>query len=166
MARTGARGGTAGLLALTVIVVGGFLFWLNNAASNAETTVAPELSSEGDAEPAVFTVTQLRDAPGSVIGLVGELETVAVEQRLGRGAFSVWLDSTSRYPVFLSNDLIARGTEVYGQDRVSLYGHFFTLNDSIRAEWVAQQAVDEANAAAIPQTRSFLLADSLSFVQQ
>jgi len=164
MARTGWGGGTAGLLALTVVVVLGFLFWLNSAAQNLETTVAAELGSE-EAVTRVFTVAELRDAPGSVIGQVGRLEAALVERRLGRGALALQLDSASTYPVFLSNDLIARGTEVYGQDRVDLFGHFFTLNDSIRAEWVSQQAVDAANASAIPATPSFLLADSLSFVQ-
>jgi hypothetical protein len=63
--------------------------------------------------------------------------------------------------VLLSPDLIARNTKVYGGDVVRLYGHIYSLNDSIRSQWVELGAVNEAAAEAIPQGTSFLLADSL-----
>jgi hypothetical protein len=52
--------------------------------------------------------------------------------------------------------------EVYGNDRVSMFGRVYVLNDSIRSVWVDQEAVDAGSADAIPGTPSFFRADSLS----
>ena len=43
-----------------------------------------------------------------------------------------------------------------------MFGKLYVLNDSIGNEWVNQEAVDGANAAAIPSAPGFFLADSLS----
>ena len=101
------------------------------------------------------------DLAGS-IGDQGWLRFVTVNQRLGRAAFSIGLDAESSLPVLLSPDLIRRGTEVYANDRVSMHGKLFVLNDSIKGEWVNQEAVDAGNAGVIPDAPGFFLADSLS----
>ncbi len=67
----------------------------------------------------------------------------------------------SAYPVLLSPDLIAGNTQVYGGDVVRLHGRVYSLNDSIRGQWVEAGAVNEAAAGNIPAMASFLLADSL-----
>ena len=91
------------------------------------------------------------------------LRNVGVSQSLGRGVVTVDLDGENQYPVLLSPDIIARGTTLNSGDRVTVYGQVYALNDSIRGAWVERQAVDRANASAIPETVSFVLADSLTF---
>ena len=109
----------------------------------------------------------LAESPGGSVGKVVDIERVAVLESLGRGVFLVQLVSTGpegdggAYPVLLSPDLIARNTQVYGGDVVRLYGRVYSLNDSIRGQWVEAGAVNEATAGDLPMSASFLLADSL-----
>jgi hypothetical protein len=84
---------------------------------------------------------------------------------LGAGAFAMALSETVAYPVLLSSDAIQRlrmrNITLYGGDRVFVSGRVYTLNDSIRGEWVSQGAVEAGMAASIPGGSTFLLADSL-----
>jgi hypothetical protein len=150
------------LLVVAIVAVVGFMYWLERTAASLDAGVEPVLVA-GSPELVEIAAEDLAADPAAAVGTSGVLRTVTVAQRLGRGAFSIQLDNTTTYPVLLSNDLIQLGTEVYGQDRVTLYGHVFTFTDSIGAEWVSQTAVDAENAAAIPATPSFLMADSLAF---
>lgn len=160
MTRSG--GASPLLVILAVIAVAGLLWWLNRASADLEQQAAPVLADSTEAAPVDLDAAGLATSPGESVGRTGWLRSVDVDQRLGRGALAVALDSTHMYPVLLSSDIISRGSEVYANDRVSVFGRVFTLNDSIRSEWVTQGAVDQANAEAIPRTSSFLLADSLS----
>jgi hypothetical protein len=107
------------------------------------------------------TAAMAADLEGS-IGQEGWIRFVTVNERLGRAAFSIALDAENDMPVLLAPDLIRRGTEVYANDRVSMFGRIFVLNDSIKGEWVSQEAVDSGSAGAIPDSPGFFLADSLS----
>ena len=79
--------------------------------------------------------------------------------------FSIALDDSTAYPVLLNSDWIVRfqaqQTRLYGGDFVLVHGRVFTLNDSIRGEWVSQGAVDQGMVVSLPRTSSFLLADSV-----
>lgn len=149
------------LLFLSIVAVVGFMFWLDRAADTLPTNVEPVLDEEEVV--AELSLGQLASDPAGVVGSTGVIRSVEVAERLGRGAFAIRLDSATVFPVLLSPDLIQMGTEVYGQDLVTLHGHVFTFNDSIRAVWLDQEAVDAENAEAIPATPSFMLADSLAF---
>ena len=157
------RGASTLLMVIAVIAVVGFMYWLNRKSNAYEAEVAPVLEDEVAAEVVDLNSAALASDPAAAVGQTGWLRSVTVNQRLGRGAFSVTLDGESTYPVLLSSDLIQLDTQVYGQDVVSLYGHVFTFNDSIASEWVTQTAVDQDNASAIPATPSFIMADSVSF---
>jgi len=155
------RGASTLLMVVAVVAVVGFMFWLDRKSESYESGVAPVLD-EG-AEVVDINSATLAADPASQIGRTGWLRGVQVDRSLGRGVFTIALDSATRYPVLLSSDLIQMDTQVYGGDMVTLYGHVFTLNDSIRGEWVSQAAVDQQNASAIPGAPSFMIADSLSF---
>jgi hypothetical protein len=107
------------------------------------------------------TAAMAADLEGS-IGQEGWIRFVTVNERLGRAAFTVGLDAETSLPVLLAPDVIRRGADVYGNDRVNMFGRVYVLNDSIRNEWVNQEAVDAENRDAIPATPGFFLADSLS----
>ncbi|MFQ5889759.1 MAG: hypothetical protein ACE5JR_06865 [Gemmatimonadota bacterium] len=166
MARTTVGRASPLWLGGALIAVGGFLFWLFSATRSLETAVTPVLGDEGGGPTFMaMTVDELRGDPAAVVGRTVGLEKVPVAARLGRGAFTIRLDDATSYPVLLDRDLIQLNTQVYGGDVVKVWGHIFTFNDSIRDEWVRQTAVDAESAGKIPQTPSFLLADSLEFVQ-
>ncbi len=157
------RSGVSPVLAiLAVLAIVGFFWWLDRESSELDTSVAPVLEEEAAAPAVDLNTAALAADPVAAIGEEGWIRFATVAERLGRGAFTIRLDAEHSFPVLMSPDLIARGTEVYGNDRVSMFGRIFTLNDSIRSVWVSQQAVEAGNARAIPASPSFFLADSLS----
>ncbi|MCZ6825192.1 MAG: hypothetical protein V3S91_01315 [Gemmatimonadota bacterium] len=161
MTQKGSTGLSTVLIIFAVALVGGFLLWLYRSSAALEETTP--VMVEADVGEVVDLVLLSQD-PSASVGRVADIDSVAVVQTLGRGVFLVGLTSAneaSPFPVLLSPDLIARNTQVYGGDVVRLYGHIYSLNDSIRSQWVELGAVNEADAEAIPQGTSFLLADSL-----
>lgn len=161
MTQKGSTGLSTVLIIVAVALVGGFLLWLYRSSAALEE--ATPVMVEADVDDVVDLVV-LSQGPSASVGRVADIVSVAVVQSLGRGVFLVGLASASEaspFPVLLSPDLIARNTKVYGGDVVRLYGRIYSLNDSIRSQWVELGAVNEAAAEAIPQGTSFLLADSL-----
>jgi len=150
-------------MVVAVLAVVGFMWWLDRKAGSLDTQVAPVLEAVEESGPVDLNIAALAADPAAAVGETGYLRSVSVSQRLGRASFAVQLDSAVAFPVLLSSDLIQMDTQVYAGDMVTLYGHVFTLNDSIRSVWVDQDAVDQENASAIPVSPSFIMADSLSF---
>jgi len=163
MTQKGSTGLSTVLIIVAVALVGGFFLWLYRSAAALDEATPVLVEDQGDAGEVVDLVVLSQD-PSASVGRVADIVSVAVVQSLGRGVFLMGLASaneTSPFPVLLSPDLIARNTKVYGGDVVRLHGRIYSLNDSIRSQWVELGAVDEAAAEAIPQVTSFLLADSL-----
>jgi hypothetical protein len=162
MTQRGSTGLSTVLIIIAVAMVGGFLLWLYRTAQSLEDEVAPVMVGEGSLD-----LLALSQDPATSVGKVADIGEVAVLQSLGRGVFLVQLASVetegegSAYPVLMSPDLIAGNTQVYGGDVVSLHGRVYSLNDSIRGQWVEAGAVNEGAAGSIPGIASFLLADSL-----
>jgi len=157
----GRSGGTLILALLAIAGIGAFFYWLDQESAALDTVVAPVMEEEVPEAVDLNTAAMAADLQAA-IGQQGWLRFVRVDQRLGRAAFSIGLDAENSLPVLLSPDLIRRGTEVYANDQVNLHGKLFVLNDSIKGEWVSQEAVDAGSAGSIPDTPGFFLADSLS----
>lgn len=160
---TNSRGASPLLIILAVLLVAGFFYWLNLQADDVEDDVPVVTEEEESGEVVDFIPAQLVESPETLLGEEGVMRNVGISQRLGRGVVAVDLDGENRYPVLLSPDVIAGGMNPTSGDRVTVYGRMYTLNDSIRGAWVEREAVDQANADAIPETSSFVLADSLTF---
>jgi hypothetical protein len=163
MTQKGSTGLSTVLIIIAVAMVGGFLLWLYRTSQSLEDEVAPVMVEGEDS----LDLLALSQNPATSVGKVASIGEVAVLQSLGRGVFLIQLASLeaegegNAYPVLLSPDLIAGNTQLYGGDVVSLYGRVYSLNDSIRGQWVSAGAVNEAAAGSIPGIASFLLADSL-----
>lgn len=164
MARMTVDRGSPVWLAVALVAVGGFFAWLFISTRSLETAVQPRLEEEAGAAYETLAPQALAAGMRRAVGRTVNLQGAPVAASLGRGVFSLQLDSATRYPVLMDADLIALETRVYGGDRVDLWGHIFTLNDSIRGAWVEQRAVDAGSADQVPRTPSFLLADSLEVV--
>ena len=157
-----ARGTSPLLVIVALLLIAGFLYWLNLQAGTVDRQVQPDTGG-GDEEVVDIIPAQLIEAPETLVGEEGVLRNVGVSQSLGRGVLTIDLDGENQYPVLLAPDIIARGTTAASGERVTVYGRVYALNDSIRGAWVERQAVERSNANAIPETDSFVLADSLTF---
>lgn len=160
MAERGAsRLGTV-LTIAALVSVGVFLFYLNRQA-----TQLPASAEEVSEEEQLVSAADLLASPTTHVGRRASIDSIRVAAGLGQAAFSLALDDSTAYPVLLNPDMIQRlrraNTSVYGGDLVYVGGSIFTLTDSIRSEWVAQGAVEEALQGSLPATPSFLFADSV-----
>jgi hypothetical protein len=156
------RSGVSPILAIIAIAaIAGFFYWLNQESAALDAVVEPVMEEVTAEVVDLNTAAMAADLEGS-IGQEGWIRFVTVNERLGRAAFTIGLDAENSLPVLLAPDVIRRGAEVYGNDRVNMFGKLYVLNDSIRNEWVSQDAVDAENRDAIPTTPGFFLADSLS----
>lgn len=158
----GATGLSTILGVAAVVLTAGFLLWLYWQTSTLEETVTPAM--EEVEEERLVTLAEVRADPSAVIGLRGALDSARVADRLGRATFTLSLTDTTFLPVLLNRDLIQEGIDVYGGDRVSIRGNFYTFNDSIRGEWLRVGAADSAAADRLPSVGSFLLADSVEIL--
>jgi len=158
----GAIGAILSVVAL--VAIGAFMYWLNLESQAIEAQRAEAAAAEVEADRDYNAGDLLAD-PGAAIGRIVTIDTIAVAAGLGAGALSIALSETVAYPVLLSPDAIQRlrmaNITLYGGDRVYLDGRVYTLNDSIRAAWVSEGAVNEGMEGSIPGGPSFLLADSL-----
>lgn len=163
MAESSFRGTSTVLMLVAVAATAGFLYWIYNQAQSLDQQVTPQMadtaSTEGTSGP--VSATLLAQSPEQAIGREATLDSLEVAGRLGRGVFTVSLADTVEFPILLGSELIQKGTTVYGRDQVSVHGQVYTLNDSIRNEWLSRGAVDSASAEQIPASAAFLLADSV-----
>jgi hypothetical protein len=150
------------LTVVAVVAVIAFMFWLYR-----ESAELPTIDQFADTEPSgeLVTVADLLADPVGAVGSEVSIDSIAVVMGLGEAVFSMALDETTPYPVLLDADMIQRfrmqQMRLYGGDAVALHGRVFSLNDSIRVEWVNQGAVDQAMITNLPRTPSFILADSV-----
>jgi len=165
MARSGFRGGSSILLVVALAVMAGFFYWLYRQSQQIEQTVTPAMADSTSEGPPPVTLASLGSDPASAAGQSATFDSVKVGSRLGRGVFTLIVNDTLDYPVLLDARLLQRGTTVYKDDRINVGGAFYTLNDSIRSEWVKRGAVDSASAAQIPSLPTFMLADSVSILR-
>jgi hypothetical protein len=171
MMEKGSAGLSTVLIIIAVAMVGGFLLWLYRSSQALEDEVTPVMTEEEGEGPAAITLLILSQDPAAAVGKTVDIGATQVARSLGRGVFLVRLTSLeadvegAEYPVLLSPDLIAGGTQVYGGEVARVYGRIYSLNDSIRGQWVAAGAVEEGSAANIPAVTSFLLADSVAVLR-
>lgn len=153
------EGGIGTLLSIVALVaIGVFLVWLYRESSQIETVAEP-------VEEVVLAAGDILADPAAAIGNRASLDSIPVATGLGQAAFALSLSESTPYPVLMSSDAIQRlratGVSVFGGDVVYVEGQIYTMNDSIASEWIRQGAVDQAMAASLPATVSFLLADSV-----
>ncbi len=171
MTEKGSTGLSTVLIIIAVAMVSGFLLWLYRTSQALEEEVTPLMAEEEAEAPAAVSLLVLSQDPAASVGQMVDIGATQVAQSLGRGVFLFRLTPLgeeaegAEYPVLLSPDLIARDMQVYGGDVVRIYGRVYSLNDSIRGQWVAAGAVEEAAAANIPAVTSFLLADTVAVLR-
>ena len=171
MTEKGSTGLSTVLIIIAVAMVGGFLLWLYRSAQALDEEVTPVMAEGAEEAPETITLLVLSEDPAASVGQTADIGATQVVQSLGRGVFLFRLTPLgeqtegAEYPVLLAPDLIARNTQVYGGDVVRIYGRIYSLNDSIRSQWVEAGAVEQGAAGSIPAVSSFLLADTVSVLR-
>ncbi len=149
---------------VALVAIGAFMFWLNQQSNQIEAERAAAQAAAAVEVPDVNAGDLLAN-PAGVVGRHAVIDSVRVATGLGQGAFALALTDSVAYPVLMGSDAIQRlrmaNITIYGGDIVYVEGQVYTLNDSIRGEWVRQGAVDGNMQARIPVLPSFLLADSV-----
>lgn len=158
---SGFRGTSTLLMVVAVAAMAGFLWWVYQQAQSVESSLTPAMQDSAAVEETGVTPATLASDPASAIGQSAVFDSVAVDASLGRGVFTVSLNDSVAVPVLLNPELLGQGATVYGGDRVTVGGRFYTLNDSIRDAWIDRGAVDSASAGDLPAAAAFLLVDSL-----
>jgi len=129
----------------TLVLLGGFLYWL---ATTAEPTPPPVMEEEPEEQvgPAA-TVAQLdtleRNAP-RYEGQMIRVENVAVAQNLGTASFFVSLPGGSPFMAVYADNLVAAGEPV-PTGEVTLTGRVHPAQDSLLDVWIESGVVSEAN---------------------
>lgn len=159
---SGFRGTTSLLLIVAVAATGGFLYWVYQQAQNTESSLQPAMQDTTSARNRPITPGLLAVDPASAVGRNAVLDSIEVGASLGRGVFTVNTSDSTAFPVLMNTEMIGRGATVYEGDRVTVGGRFYSLNDSIRNEWVSRGAVEQGNEGQLPASQAFLLADSLN----
>lgn len=158
---SGFRGTSTLLMVVAVAAMAGFLWWVYQQAQSVESSLTPTMRDSASVEETGVTPATLATDPASAIGRSAVFDSVEVDASLGRGVFTVALNDSVAFPVLLNPQMLQQGATVYGGDRVTVGGRFYTLNDSIRGAWVERGAVDSASAGDLPATAAFMLLDSL-----
>ena len=147
------------LMILAFVVIGWFLYWLNEeaAAERAlgvieDTTVtATDLSSATTISAADI---QLDASPfeGQLIRLAG----LDVASRLGAQGFWLTLPNRNPFLVSLSDEVVAEGVSVSSGQTVSVIGTVISMNDSIATSWTAAGTINEGERLAAAYATHFI----------
>lgn len=129
----------------TLVLLGGFLYWL---ATTAEPTPPPVMEEEPEEQvgPAA-TVAQLDTLERNAAAYEGQMirvENVAVAQSLGSSAFFVQLPGGSPFMAVYAENLVAAGEPVPSGE-VTLVGRVHEAQDSLLDTWIESGVVTEAN---------------------
>ena len=159
------EGGLGAILSVVALVsIGAFMWWLHQQSEQIEEQRAADAAAAIEQERDLGASDLLAD-PTAAVGRDVVIDSIPVAAGLGDGALTLRLSETTSFPVLLAPDAIQRlriaKMTLYGGDVLFVRGTVYTLNDSIRNEWVARGAVKEGMAESIPASPSFLLADSI-----
>jgi len=129
----------------TLVLLGGFLYWL---ATTAEPTPPPVMEEEPEEQvgPAA-TVAQLDTLERNANAYEGQMirvEDVSVAQSLGTSSFFVQLPGGSPFMAVYAENLVAAGEPVPSGE-VTLVGRVHEAQDSLLDVWIESGVVSEPN---------------------
>jgi hypothetical protein len=147
-----------GIAFVTIGLFLGYLWW---ATREPEVRIVEEGSTRGGRPIVSATLETFAAAPARFSGRIVRLDSVRVASRLGRAAFAIELPGRAEYPVVLERHLVEEDIQVTTDDRLSLIGSVYALNDSVVATWAARGVLDATNRERLRNDSTFLLADSV-----
>lgn len=160
--RRGASNLTIPLMLLSLVLLGGFLYWLNVTAEPTQPPVIEEDTEEEDGpagtavQPGVLAVS-----PQDYLGQTIRVEDVDVPQAVGSRAFFVSLTEQVPFLVRMDSTLLARGMQVPAGQTVTVVGTVHAMTDSIVSAWEADGSVSAGDRPLVEFATHFLLAQQV-----
>lgn len=175
MLNFGSRRGAANLgvplMALTFLLLAGFLYWLS---ATAEPTAPPVMEEEADEPVEVAdagTGTEvdpeaLKTGASAFEGQTVRLAEVMVSQSLGDVTFFVDLPESDALPpqpflVRLNPDLVAAGQSVPLNQRVTVVGPLMAMQDSIVQAWLGDGSISPNDQLLVEFATHFIEAEAI-----
>lgn len=149
-------------VALSLVLMGGFFYWL--AVSSEPTTLQVVEDDEAAEDAGVLEVhpAEFASNPRGYPGQEIRLRNIIVASRLGAHAFWTELPNDQPFLVRLDDAILAEGASVQGGQRVTVVGTVHQMTDSILAAWEEQGAIDEATRPEAEFATDFLEARRIS----
>ncbi len=137
-ARSGAANVGRFVMVLSLLGVGGFLYWLSVTSESTEVVVvAPPV------EYNEVAFSEFSASPEAYVGVEVMLRSVPVVSLVGRHAFFTSLEDAqgTAYLLHLSRGLVADSVAVQSGDVVDVNGVVAEMSDSVMSDWEAMGSV-------------------------
>ena len=167
MAPFGSRRGEAGSLTVylmvgSVLLAGGFFFWLSVRATPVEVEVVEGVVAPEGAPATVVAIDAFGMDPLAHVGTVIELHRLGVAGTLGTEGFSVGVPNYPQYLIKMLPDVVPIGGDVEYGATVSVTGTVYAMSDSVADAWVASGAIGAGDRVIALFALSFLEARAVS----
>ncbi len=149
-------------MAVAVVLVAGFMYWLYAASSTVGPGATPADTVAGGL-PRVADTTFVKD-PTQFSRERILLSPVTVAEQIGRAALTVDLPGLAGYPLILERTVVEQGITFVSGDDLSVAGQVYALNDSLLAVYAQRGFFELANREKLEGQATFFLVDSLDFV--
>lgn len=153
-------------MALAIVLLVGFLFWLAANSEPSQVAAVRENTEDvvptADDSPTVVTADELAENPAAYRGRNVELRNVTVLARIGVHAF--WIDLPGGpFLVRMSQSVLDEGREVQAGEQLTLSGPVFERTDSVVTAWQQEGAITtEGQRAEVEFALNFIEARRVS----
>jgi len=163
----GSRRGEAGSLTVylmvgSVLLAGGFFYWLSIKATPIEVVVEEGVAAPEGAPATVVAIDAFGMDPLAHVGTVIELHRLGVGNPLGAEGFSVGVPNYPQYLIMMLPDVVPIGGDVESGATVSVTGTVYAMSDSVADAWVASGAISAGDRVIALFALSFLEARAVS----
>ncbi len=169
MAPFGSRRGEAGSLTVylmvgSVLLAGGFFYWLSIRSTPVEVEVVEGVVAPEGAPATVVDIDAFGVDPMAYVASVSELRGLGVGTRLGAEAFLLLgiPNQPSGYLVRIAPEVVPIGGDVEFGATVTVTGTVYARTDSVIDVWVASGGIDESQRVIAQFAESFLEARAVS----
>ncbi|KPK80091.1 MAG: hypothetical protein AMS25_10225 [Gemmatimonas sp. SM23_52] len=149
-------------MAVAVILVAGFMYWLYAASSTIGPGTTPA-DTVVEALPRVADTTFVKD-PTEFSRERVLLSPVSVAEQIGRAALTVDLPGLAGYPLILERTVVEQGITFVSGDNLAIAGQVYALNDSLLDVYAQRGFFELEHRAKLAGHSTFFLVDSLDFV--
>lgn len=150
------------LMVAAFVVIGFFIYWLQQQAANElalrvveDTTAVEQPTGSEPTDARTITPAEIQASAGAFTGQVVRLASVAVASNLGRQG--LWLDLPSGpFLVALTPSMIADSVSFPVGTTVTVTGTMREMNDSVTAAWFGAGTIGEGDRLAASFASHFI----------
>lgn len=163
---TGTRGRNSILMAVAILSVGGFMYWINVEARATEVAVVEE---DEQVEESAFALDVAVDTfgadPMAFDGTRVRLGPVVVPGVVGSSAFFIQIPGVNGQPepylIKMDSTLIAAGMTVAMGDQLVVVGMVREMNEGVADQWVLDGVISEGEKIIVTFAVNFIEASEV-----